>query len=205
MTNNPQSGAARVPTTSMINGQSPLSFKPFTPNCIGFYSRLLKTFSNLPAHPSHRLFVCLSVWYPSVHEHAITGHSKQNTQIYTHCIEQCGAHNATTWQLNITRTIKGNLIQNFFFLSLVQIKSGVFLFGLDQQECDSAYCSENSINPLASHLSTMLGSAFLDSRSSTQRAILSSFAEAAILAMSTVQWSVDKSILAQKDVTTILT
>lgn len=110
-------------------------------------------------------------------------------------MEQCGAHNATTWQLNITRTIKGNLIQRLFFFSRVQVKSGVFLFGLHQQGCDSAYCAEYPINilipllpsPVAPHLSAMLGSAFLDSRSSTQQAILSSFAEAVVLAMSTVQ------------------
>lgn len=29
------------------------------------------------------VFVCLSVWYPSVNAHAITGHSKQSTQIRT--------------------------------------------------------------------------------------------------------------------------
>lgn len=93
---------------------------------------------------------------------------------------------------------------SLFLLSCIQVESGVFLFGLHQQGCDSAYRAEYPINslsppppllPLAPHLSTMLGSAFLDSRSSTQRAILSSFAAAVVLAMSTVQWSVYKNTL----------
>lgn len=57
------------------------------------------------------------------------------------------------------------------------------------------YRAENLINiltplppsPVAPHLSAMLGSAFLDSRSSTQRAILSSRVTAVVLAMRTVQ------------------
>lgn len=74
------------------------------------------------------VFVCLPVWYPSVHAHAITGRSKQNTQIYTHCME-LSVHNATTWQLNITRTIKGNLIQHLcFFSPLFKSSLSVFIW-----------------------------------------------------------------------------
>lgn len=122
-----------------------------------------------------------------------TKHTNTHRHTHTHSMEQCGTHNATTWQLNITRAIKGNSIQLFLFVSSPPCSSRVFLFGLHQWDCDSAYCAGYPINtstpppPVAPHLSTMLGSAFLDSRSSTQRAIWSSSAEAVVLAMSTVQ------------------
>lgn len=47
-----------------------------------FY-KVVKRSKSLSACSLQSVFVCLSVWYPSVNAHAITGHSKQNTQIRT--------------------------------------------------------------------------------------------------------------------------
>lgn len=100
------------------------------------------------------------------------------------------------WQL--TRTIIGHLI---WFLSS-PLKSRLecfYLAGLGQcalrwnsyKHFDLKHVCNRSPPP---HLSTMLGSALLDSRSSTQRAVWSSVADAVQLAMSTVQWSVDPKV-----------
>lgn len=143
----------------------------------------------LPA-TSYTSTACLSVWYPPVHAHAITGHSKQHRRAHTHSMEHCGAwcyHMAA----KVTTAIKGNLIQHLSFCFLCSTHvCRRFIYHTSIVLPVNIFTWNICLFP--AHLSTMLGSAFLHSRSSTQCAILSSLAEAVQLAMSTVQQSVGR-------------
>lgn len=136
-------------------------------------SKLAGSTTLLPS--SYTLCVCLSVCLMPIR--TCTCHNRTLQTKHTN------THNATTWQLNITKAIKGNSIQLslFFAPNLLLFKtSQECLFGLHQWERDSTYL------PFVPHLSATLGSALRDSRRSTHEAIWSSLAEAVILAISTV-------------------
>lgn len=104
-----------------LAGRVALAPKPFTPTSS---RKVLKSLCLL-----RTICVCLSVCLIPFRK--CTCHNRTFQTKHTCSIGQCGAHNATTWQLHTTRSIKGNLIQHLSFSSQVR----VLLIGLRQHGC----------------------------------------------------------------------
>lgn len=77
--------------------------------------------------------VCLSVCLIPFRK--CTCHNRTFQTKHTCSIGQCGAHNATTWQLHTRRSIKGNLIQRLSFFIRCSCQVRVLLIGLRQHGC----------------------------------------------------------------------